>query len=170
MEVAVVEQEVVVVVVSFLFKPSSLFSFDLHFVAFSSSSCCGGSGADIELVVVVADVVLVVVVVCSFPSLTSSSSSSSFGAGLFSAAAAAAAASLYFLHPFRCSPSFQCCSWHSRPQYCTVWHNLQGFNGRNGVLGLPQVEQQRMVGVVRPSSYLIFEDNEELSSHLELLL
>ena len=168
MEVAVVEQEVVVVVVSFLFKPSSLFSFDLHFVAFSSSSCCGGSGADIELVVVVADVVLVVVVVCSFPSLTSSSSSSSFGAGLFSAAAAAA--SLNFLHAFRCSPSFQCCSWHSRPQYCTVWHNLQGFNGRNGVLGLPQVEQQRMVGVVRPSSYLIFEDNEELSSHLELLL
>ena len=50
-----------VVVVSFLFKPSSLFSFDLHFVAFSSSSCCGGSGAGVEVVVVVADVVLVVV-------------------------------------------------------------------------------------------------------------
>ena len=50
-----------VVVVSFLFKPSSLFSFDLHFVAFSSSSWCGGSGAGVEVVVVVADVVLVVV-------------------------------------------------------------------------------------------------------------
>ena len=140
-----VEQEVVVVVVSFLFKPSSLFSFDLHFVAFSSS-CCGGSGADVEVVVVVADVVLVVVVVCSFPSLASSSSSS-FGAGLFSAAAA----SLNVLHSLRCPPFFQWFTWHSRPQYCTVWHNLQGFNGRNGVLGLPQVEQQRMVGVVRPS-------------------
>ena len=148
MEVAVVEQEVVVVVVSSLFKPSSLFSFVLHFVAFSSSSCCGGSGADIELVVVVADVVLVVVVVCSFPSLASSSSSC-FGTGLFSAVAAAAF--LNFLHSFRCPPCFQCCTWHSRPQYCTVWHNLQGFNGRNGVLGLPQVEQQRMVGVIRPS-------------------
>ena len=190
MEVALVEQEVVVVVVSFLFKPSSLFSFDLHFVAFSSSSCCGGSGDDVEVVVVVADVVLVVVVVCSFPPLvSSSSSSSSFGTGLFSAAAAVAAvvaavlvvvvvcsfpplassssssssfgaglfsavtaaASLNVLHSLRCPPFFQCCSWHSRPQYCTVCHNLQGFNGRNGVLGLPQVEQQRMVGVVRPS-------------------
>ena len=40
------EEVVVVVVVSFLFKPSSLFSFVLHFVAFSSSSC-GGSGADV---------------------------------------------------------------------------------------------------------------------------
>jgi hypothetical protein len=75
--VAVVEEkEVVVVVVSFAFIPSSLFSFVLHFVAFSSSSCCGGSGADVEVVVVVADVVLVVVVVvCSFPLLASSSSS-----------------------------------------------------------------------------------------------
>ena len=152
MEVADVEQEVVVVVVSFLFKPSSLFSFDLYFVAFSSSSCCGGSGADVEVVVVVVDVVLVVVVVCSFASLASSSSSSSFGAGLFSAAAAAAAASLNVLHSLRCPPFFQWFTWHSRPQYCTVWHNLQGFNGRNGVLGLPQVEQQRMVGVVRPSA------------------
>ena len=152
MEVAVVEQEVVVVVVSFLFKPSSLFSFVLHFVAFSSSSCCGGSGADVEVVVVVADVVLVVVVVCSFPSLASaSSSSSSFGAGLFSAVAAAAAASLNVRHSLRCPPFFQWFTWHSRPQYCTVWHNLQGFNGRNGVLGLPQVEQQRIVGVDRPS-------------------
>ena len=138
-----------VVVVSFLFKPSSLFSFVLHFVAFSSSSSCGGSGADVE--VVVADVVLVVVV-CSFPSVAfSSSSSSSFGTGLFSAAVAAAAASLNFLHSLRCPPFFQWFTWHSRPQYCTVWHNLQGCNGRNGVLGLPQVEQQRMVGVVRPS-------------------
>ena len=143
----------VVVVLSFIFKPPSLFSFVLHFVAFSWSSCCGGSGADVELVVV-ADVVLVVVVVCSFPSLassSSSSSSSSFGTGFFFAAVAAAAASLNFLHPLPCPPCFQCCTWHSRPQYCTVWHNLQGFNGRNGVLGLPQVEQQRMVGVVRPS-------------------
>ena len=153
MEVAVVEQEVVVVVVSFLFKPSSLFSFVLHFVAFSSSSCCGGSDADVEVVGVVVNVVLDVDVVRSFPSLTSSSSSlsSSFGAGLFSAVAAAAA-SLNFLHSLRCPPFFQWCTWHSRPQYCTVWHNLQGFNGRNGVLGLPQVEQQRIVGVVRPSS------------------
>ena len=63
---------------------------------------------------------------------------------------AAAAASLNFLHALRCPPFFQCCTWHSRPQYCTVRHNLQGFKGRNGVLGLPQVEQQRMVGVVRP--------------------
>ena len=149
----VVEEKEVVVVVSFAFKPSSLFSFVLHFVAFSSSSCCGGSGADVEVVVVVADVVLVVVVVCSFPSLASSffSASSSFGAGLFSAVAAAAA-SLNVLHSLRCPPFFQWFIWHSRPQYCTVWHNLQGFNGRNGVLGLPQVEQQRMVGVVRPSS------------------
>ena len=63
----------------------------------------------------------------------------------------AAAASLNFLHSLRCPPCFQWFTWHSRPQYCTVWHNLQGCNGRNGVLGLPQVEQQRMVGVVRPS-------------------
>ena len=142
---AVVEEEKVVVV-SFLFKPSSLFSFVLHFVAVSSSSSCGGSGADVE--VVVADVVLVGVV-CSFPSLAfSSSSSSSFGTGLFSAVAAF----LNFLHSLRCPPFFQWFIWHSRPQYCTVWHNLQGFNRRNGVLGLPQVEQQRIVGVVRPSS------------------
>ena len=145
-EAVVVDDEEVVV---------SLFSFDLHFVAFDSSSFCGDSGAGVVVVVVEGDVVALVValvgVVCSFPSLASSSSSSSFGEGLFSAVAAAAA-SLNFLHSFRCSPSFQCCSWHSRPQYCTVWHNLQGFNGRNGVLGLPQVEQQIMVGVVRPSS------------------
>ena len=66
----VVEEKevVVVVVVAFPFIPSSLFSFVLHFVAFSSSSCCGGSGADVEVVVVVANIVLVVVVVvCSFP-------------------------------------------------------------------------------------------------------
>ena len=145
---AVVEEEKVVVV-SFLFKPSSLFSFVLHFVAFLSSSSCGGSGADVE--VVVADVVLVVVV-CSFPSLVfSSSSSSSFGTGFFSAAVAAVAAFLNFLHSLRCPPFFQWFIWHSRPQYCTVRHNLQGCNGRNGVLGLLQVEQQRMVGVVRPS-------------------
>ena len=111
--------------VSFFFKPSSLFSFVLHFVALSSSSCCGGSGADVEVVVVVVDVSLGVVVVCSFPSLASSSasasasSSSSFGTGLFSAFFAAAA-SLNFLHSLRCPPSFQWCTWHSRPQYCTV--------------------------------------------------
>ena len=66
MEVADVEREAVMVVVSFLFKPSSLFSFDLHFVAFSSSSCRGESGAGVEVLVVVADVVLVALVVCSF--------------------------------------------------------------------------------------------------------
>jgi len=64
---------------------------------------------------------------------------------------ATAAASLNFLHSLRCPPCFQWFTWHSRPQYCTVWHNLQGCNGRKGVFGLPQVEQQRMVGVVRPS-------------------
>ena len=147
---AVVEEEqVVVVVVSFVFKPSLLLFFVLHFVAFSSSSC-GGSDDDVVVVVVVVVVVNVptIDVVCSFPSLASSSSSC-FGTGLFSTVAAAA--SLNFLHSRRCPPFFQCCTWHSRPQYCTVWHNLQGFNGRNGVLGLPQVEQQRIVGVVRPS-------------------
>ena len=74
---AVVEEKEVVVVFSFAFIPSSLFSFVLHFFAFSSSSCCGGSGADVEVVVVVADVIVlvVVVVVCSFPLLASSSSS-----------------------------------------------------------------------------------------------
>ena len=70
-----------------------------------------------------------------------------FGTGF-----ASVAASLNFLHSFRCPPFFQWFTWQSRPQYCTVRHNLQGCNGRNGVLGLPQVEQQRMVGVVRPSS------------------
>ena len=139
------KEEEVVVGVSFL----SLFSFVLHFVAFSSSSC-GGSDDDVVVVVVVVVAVDVplVVVVCSFPSLAPSSSSC-FGAGFFSSVAAAA--SLNVLHALRCPPFFQWFTWHSRPQYCTVWHNLQGFNGRNGVLGLPQVEQQRMVGVVRPS-------------------
>ena len=84
-----------------------------------------------------------------FPSLVFSSASS--GTGFFFAAAAAVAASLNVLHPLRCPPFFQWFTWHSRPQYCTVWHNLQGCNGRNGVLGLPQVEQQRMVGMIRPS-------------------
>ena len=141
-----VEKEVVVVVVSFFFKSSSLFSFVLHCVAFSSSFC-GGSGDDIAVVVVAVDAALVVVV-CPLPSFASSSSSFCFAMGLF---IVAEAAFLIFLHSVRCRPSFQCCTWQSRPQYCTVWHNLQGFNGRNGVLGLPQVEQQRMVGVVRPS-------------------
>ena len=102
----------------------------------------------VEVVVEVVVVALAVVAVC-FLSLASSSSFF-FGTDLFSAVAAAAA-SLIFLHPLRCPPFFQCCTWHSRPQYCTVWHNLQGCNGRNGVLGLPHVEQQRIVGVVRPS-------------------
>ena len=141
-----VEEEEVVVVVSFLFKSSSLFSFVLHFVVFSSSSSCGGSDDAAAVVVVVVDVPLVVVG-CSFPSLASSSSFC-FGTGLF---VAAVAAFLNFLHSLRCPPFFQWLIWHSRPQYCTVRHNLQGCNGRNGVLGLPQVEQQRIVGVVRPS-------------------
>ena len=137
-EVVVDDEEVVV----------SLFSFDLLFVAFGSLSFCGDSGVGVAVVVV--DVVTLVVVGSCCPSSTSSSSFF-FGTGLISAVAAAAAASLNFLHSFRCSPCFQWFIWHSRLQYCTVWHNLQGFNGRNGVLGLPQVEQQRMVGVVRPS-------------------
>ena len=140
---AVVDDEEVVV---------SLFSFDLLFVAFDSSSFCGDSGADVVVVVVEVDVVALVGVAFCFASLVPSSSCL-FGTGLFSAfAVAVATASLNVLHSLRCPPCFQWFIWHSRPQYCTVWHNLQGFNGRNGVLGLPQVEQQRMVGVVRPSS------------------
>ena len=143
-----------VVMVSFVFKSSSLLSFDVLFVAFGSSSSCGDNGDGVGVAVVVVDVValVVVVVVFCFPSLASSSSFL-FGTGFFSAVAraAAAAASLNFLHSLRCPPFFQWFTWQSRPQYCTVWHNLQGCNGRNGVLGLPQVEQQRMVGVVRPS-------------------
>ena len=141
---AVVDDEEVVV---------SLFSFDLLFVAFDSSSFCGDSGADVVVVVVEVDVVALVGVAFCFASLVPSSSCL-FGTGLFSAVAVAvvvAVASLNVLHSLRCPPFFQCCTWQSRPQYCTVWHNLQGFNGRNGVLGLPQVEQQRIVGVVRPS-------------------
>ena len=138
--------------VSFVLKPSSLLSFDVLFVAFGSSPSCGDRDDDVAVVVVVVvDVdVSLVDVVCFLPSFASSSSFF-FGTGLFDAAVAAAAASLNFLHSLRCPPFFQCCTWHSRPQYCTVRHNLQGFNGRNGVFGLPQVEQQRMVGVVRPS-------------------
>ena len=138
-----------VVVVSFVFIPSSLFSFDLLFVAFVSSSFCGDSGADVEVVVVEVDVVALVVVAFCVSSVLPSSSFF-FGTELVSASFAAAA-SLNFLHSFRCSPCFQWCTWHSRPQYCTVRHNLQGCKGRNGVFGLPQVEQQRIVGVVRPS-------------------
>ena len=59
--VEVESEEVVVVVVSFLSKPS-LFSFVLLFVAFDSESFCGGSGANCAVVVVVVGVVLVVVV------------------------------------------------------------------------------------------------------------
>ena len=139
---AVVDDEEVVISLS-------LFSFDLLFVAFDSSSFCGDNVADVVVEVVDVDVVaLVVVAFCVATVLPSSSFF--FGTELVSTSFAAAA-SLNFLHSFRCSPCFQWCTWHSRPQYCTVRHNLQGFNGRNGVLGLPQVEQQRMVGVVRPS-------------------
>ena len=42
--VVVESEEVVVVVVSFLSKPSSLFSFVLLFVAFDTSSFCGDGG------------------------------------------------------------------------------------------------------------------------------
>ena len=134
-EVVVVDDEKVVV---------SSFSFDLHLVAFNSASCCGDSGGDVAVVVVVVEIARVVVV-CFLPSLAASFSF--FGTGLF----LASAAFLNFVHSFRCPPFFQWFTWHSRPQYCTVRHNLQGCNGRNGVLGLPQVEQQKMVGVVRPS-------------------
>ena len=128
----------------------SLFSFDLLFVAFDSSSFCGGSGADVVVVIVEVDVVVLVVVAFCFASLVSLSSFFfGTGTGFFSAVAAA---SLNFLHALRCPPSFQWFNWQSRPQYCTVRHNLKGCKGRKGVLGLPQVEQQRMVGVVRPSS------------------
>ena len=138
-----VQEEEVVVMVSFVLKSSSLFSFDLLFVAFDSFSFCGDSGADV--VVVEFEVVALVVVAVCVASLAPLSSFF-FGTGFFSAAA-----SLNFLHTLRCPPFFQLCIWHSRPQYCTVRHNLQGCKGRNGVLGLPQVEQQRIVGVVRPS-------------------
>ena len=57
--------------VSFLSKPSSLFSFDLLFVAFDTSSFSGDSGDDV--VVVVVEVVVVVVAFC-FTSLTQFSS------------------------------------------------------------------------------------------------
>ena len=134
-------------VVSFFFKQSSLFSFVLHFVTFSSSSCCGGSGEGVAVVVVDVEVALDVVVCLS----ASLESSSFFFFGTDLHFAATAAAFLIFLHSFRCSPSFQWFTWQSRPQYWTVWHNLQGFKGRVGVLGLPQLEQQRIVGVVRPS-------------------
>ena len=134
-------------VVSFAFKPSLLLSFVLLFVAFGSSSCCGSSSGNVDLVVVVVEDALVVVVVIVLPSFPSSSSLFLGTDFIF----AAAAAFLIFLHSCRCSPFFQCCTWHSRPQYWTVWHSLQGFIGRNGVLGLPHVEQQVIVGVVRPS-------------------
>ena len=102
---AVVEEvEVVVVVVSFLSKPPSLFSFVLLFVAFDSSSICGDSSTDVEVVVVEVDVVALVVVASCFASLVLSSSVF-FDTGFFSAAAAAV--SLNFLHSLRCPPSFQ---------------------------------------------------------------
>ena len=109
MEVAVEGKELVVVVVSFAFKPSLLLFVVLHFVSFSWSLCGGSDDDDDDDVVVVVDVeVPAVDVVCSFPSLAPSSSFC-FGTGLFSAAAAAAA-SLNFLHSFRCPPCFQCCT------------------------------------------------------------
>ena len=89
-------------VVSFFFKPSSLFSFVLLVVAFNSLSSCGGCGdAAASVVVVEVDVVSLVVEAFCFLSLAPSS---------FSAVAVAAAASLNFLHSLRCPPSFQCCS------------------------------------------------------------
>ena len=115
--VVVDDEEVVVVVVCFVFKPPSLlFSFGLLFVAFNSSSSCGDSSDDVAVVVVEVDVDVVAFVVSVF-CLASLAPSSSFffGTGFFSAAA-----SLNFLHSFRCPPFFQCCTWHSRPQYCTV--------------------------------------------------
>ena len=104
---AVVEsEEVVVVEVSFLSKPS-LFSFDLLFVAFDTSSFCGDGGDEVVVVVVeVVDVVPLVLVVSCYLSLASSSSFF-FGTEFFSAVAAAAAASLNVLHSLRCPPFFQ---------------------------------------------------------------
>ena len=102
------EKEVAVVVISFVFIPSSLFSFDLLFVAFDSSSFCGGSGADVAVIVVEVDVVVVVVVAfCGATVLPSSSFF--FGTELVSASFAAAA-SLNFLHSLRCPPCFQWCT------------------------------------------------------------
>ena len=62
---AVVEEEEVVevVVVSFVFKSSSLLSFDVLFVAFGSSPSCGDRDDDVAVVVevvVIVDVALVV--------------------------------------------------------------------------------------------------------------
>ena len=69
-----VDDEEVVVMGSFVLKSSSLFSFDLHFVAFSSSSCGGRDDAVAVVVVVVVDVdVPLVDVVCFLPSLPSPS-------------------------------------------------------------------------------------------------
>ena len=103
-EVVVVEsEEVVVVVVSFLSKPSSLFSFDLLFVAFDTLSFCGDGGDDVVVVVVEVDVVALVVVAFCFASLAPSSSFF-FGTGLFFAVAAA---SLTVLQSRRCPPFFQ---------------------------------------------------------------
>ena len=42
-----VEEEEVVVMVSFVLKSSSLFSFDLLFVAFDTLSFCGNGGDDV---------------------------------------------------------------------------------------------------------------------------
>ena len=166
----VVEEKAVVVVVSFLFKPSSLFSFVLHFVAFSLSTCCGGSGADVEVVVVVADVVLVVVVVCSFPSLASSSSSLSFfGAGLFSAFAVAVA-SLNVLHSLRCPPFFQWCTWQSRPQYCTVCTICRVSMDATVFRVCRTWSSKEWWGWFVLLVYLTFEDVEEPAPDLELLL
>ena len=99
------EEEEVVVMVSFVFKSSSLLSFDVLFVAFGSSPSCGDRDDDVAVVVevvVIVDVPLVNVA-CSFPSLASSSCFF-FGTGLF---VAAVAAFLNFLHSLRCPPFFQ---------------------------------------------------------------
>ena len=90
-----------VVVVSFVFKRSSLFSFDLLFVALSSSSCCSDNGDDAVAVVVKVGVVALAVVAVCFLSLASSSSflfgTGTPGTDFFSAAVA----SLNFLQSFR---------------------------------------------------------------------
>ena len=104
---AVVEEEEVVevVVVSFVFKSSSLLSFDVLFVAFGSSPSCGDRIDDVAVVVVVVVVAddPLVDVVCLLPPLASSCCFF-FGTGLF---VAAVAAFLNFLHSLRCPPFFQ---------------------------------------------------------------
>ena len=67
------EEEIVVEVVSFVFIPSSLFSFDLFFVAFDSSPFCGDDGADVTEEVVKFNVVVLIVVAFCVATLLPSS-------------------------------------------------------------------------------------------------